>query len=185
MMSHKAKLFLIIGLIFSARALYAAEGAGSQFGVVYGQSVPDADNTNARKLFGVKGGAFLTPTFSMGGYFFESEKNQGTGGADFRYSLHGLEGAFHLGGGSGDTFVSLRVGLSKVRTDVVGTDAIFSPYHYGVASGYDFPILTWLYLGFEGSFVHVEKSSTEELGTSYSLDAFSVINFLLTLQLRL
>jgi hypothetical protein len=188
MMSQKLILFLILILTIGTAKIAHAEGgaSGSQLGVLYGQSVPDADNANPRRFFGVKGSAFLGSNFSFGGYVLNSQQDIGTGGTTFTYMVNGIEATYHLGGGSGDTFVGARVGLTKVRTDVVsGIDAIYSPYHYGIVSGYDFPIMSWFSVGFEGSFLHVEKSSTTKSGTTYTLEGFSVINFLVSLQFRL
>ena len=98
--------------------------------------------------------------------------------------MHGIEALLNLGGGKGDTFISFRVGITKIRTEVNSVDCIFSPYHYGFASGYDFLITSWLTAGFDGSFMYVQGSSLNKGGFNNELKGFSVLNFLATLQLK-
>lgn len=158
----------------------------SQFGIAYGYSVPDADNTKAFHLGGVKGTAFLSPKFSFGGYYLVSDSAGQPSSTDkFSYSLHGLEATYHFGGASGDTFTGFRVGMSKVSQNPGGTDVTFSPYHYGIASGHDFHIGNYFSVGIEGSYIYVEKGRTTHSGTIYERDSFSVLSFLIALQLRL
>lgn len=172
-------------LFIAGTNAFAQEAGGSQFGAVYGLSVPDADNTNAHKLFGAKGSAFLKPTFSIGGYYFVADNDQGTGGREFDYSLSGLETTFHMPAGTGDTFFGIRFGLTKVKTDFSGEEVILSPYHYGIVAGYDYLMAPWLAIGFEGSYLYVEDSNTTKNSIRYDEDTFSTIHFLVTLQLRL
>lgn len=166
-------------------AAKAQEGGGSQFGVLYGFSVPDADNSNPHKMFGVKGTANITSNFSIGGYYYTAGQELGTGGQNFDYSLHGLEAALQLPGGNGATFVAFRAGITKVKTDMFGPAVIFSPYHYGIASGYNYSVASWFTLGFEGSFLYAEQSTTTTNNTPYELDSFSVLSFLVSMQFRL
>ncbi len=177
-------LAVALGLCLSQTA-QAADGAGSQVGLAYGLSIPDAEDSNPHYIAGIKGAAYLTPTFGLGGYYLNTSKQIGTGSTPFDYSLGGIDAIFHLGGGKGDTFVSFRVGMTKVHTKEGTTKLIYSPYHYGGAAGYDYYLTSWLTLGFEGSFTFVEASSTNKSGTRYELDSFSVMNFLATLQFRL
>lgn len=180
------KLFCVLTYAVILPLSFAHAEGGSQFGVLYGLSVPDADNVNPHKVFGVKGSAFLTPTFSLGGYFLAAQTNDiGSGGTQFHYNLPGIEAAFHLGGSGGDTFVGARLGISKIKTQQSGVDVLFSPYHYGAVCGYDYLIASWLVVGFEGSFVYVEGSKTNAGGTDYNQDSFSILSFLVSLQLKL
>jgi hypothetical protein len=174
----------MLSTILYNSSAFAAEG-GSQVGVLYGYSVPDADSVNPHTMFGVKGSMNVAANFGIGGYFLDSGESEGTGATSFDYTLHGAEAILNLGGGSGNTFISFRVGLSKVRTTVNGNDCIFSPYHYGFASGYDHALYSWLTVGFEGSFLYVQDSTLFKNGTNNDLDSFGMINFLATLQLKL
>lgn len=168
-----------------SRNVLAEGGGGSQMGILYGLSVPDAENTNPHHMYGVKGSAFLAPVFSVGGYYLISGKTEGGGGDKFDWSLHGLEASYHIPSGSGDTFVAFRAGLSKIRTQKNSVDVIFSPYHYGIASGYDYYLTSWLSLGFEGSYYHVQKSRTDLNSVRYDNDSFNIMSFMVSLLLRL
>lgn len=172
-------------------ASYAAQSsaqndAGAQVGVLYGLSVPDAQNSNPRSLYGVKGTANLSPSLSLGGYYLVNSAEEGSGGRKFEYSLHGIEGAFRIPKGAGATFVGLRAGLSKVRSEsTTGDKYILSPYHYGLVTGHDFSLTKWLSIGFEGSYIVFEGSKTTENGTLYEEEPFNAISFLVSLQFRL
>lgn len=177
-------LQIITSLILCGGVAFAEGGAGA-VGFVYGISVPDADNSNPHRIFGVKGLAFLTPQLSLGGYYLDSGKNEGTGARRFDYTLHGIEGAFHILNGAGDTFIALRVGSSKLHTEEAGTRLILSPYHYGLAAGYDYSVFSWLSFGFEGSFLHINSSSTTTNSVHYQEDSFGLMQFLGAIQFRL
>lgn len=174
----------IIGAL-SGPGLHAAE-PGAQFGLLYGLSVPDAQNTNHFMMFGVKGSGQLSPTYSAGGYFLASDK-QGAPSAEekFRYALVGIEGAYHVPGNTGDMYIGLRMGITKVSTNPNGRDATFSPYHYGVVTGYDYKLFYNVIVGFEGSYLHVQRGKSPQNGVSILIDSFSILNFLATVQFRL
>lgn len=184
-----SKLFIyasaFLGFMFGG--VYAqAEGASAQFGIVYGSSVPDSDNTSPYWLSGVKGSAYVSPALSVGGYYLMSDTSgQPSSAEKFRYSLHGVEAAYHLPSGGGEVFFALRGGFSKVKTESAGNKIIYSPYHLGFATGYDYFVLPWFVLGFEGSLVRIKSSDTTDSGTNYKLDGFNVINFLVTFQFRI
>ncbi len=185
-LSNLILTYSALAAILLAASAAHADGKGSQAGIVWGYSVPDAENTRQYKIFGVKGSAFILPTFSAGGYFFSSdESGEPSSTEKFRYSLHGVQSAIHLPASGGDTFVALRVGLTKVTATVNATDLTFSPYHYGIATGYDYYIGTMLSLGFEGSYLHVQRSRTTSATGPVNFDSFNVINFLITAQVRL
>jgi hypothetical protein len=188
-MNHRFFLFslslvITLGIGLNQKA-EAAEGGGAQFGMLWGLSVPDAENTNPHRLFGVKGSTRITSLFGLGGYYLDAGAERGTGGIPFDYSLHGVEAVFHLGSDTGDTYIGMRFGLSKVRTDVNSQDVLLSPYHYGFIAGYDYGLTSWLGIGFEGSLLHLESSNTMKNGVSYDHEGFSIINFLVSLQFRL
>lgn len=177
-------LILSFWVLLGANAF--ADGKGSQFGLMYGKSVPDAENTNAYTLTGVKGEAFFTPQLSVGGYYLMSDKDGEPSSLEkFRYSFHGIQAAYHIPASGGDTFIALRVGLTKVKNTVNAVDVTFSPYHYGIATGYDYHFGNYVSAGFEGSYLHAQRGRTSQGGSSVLLDSFNVISFLLTLQVRL
>jgi hypothetical protein len=102
----------------------------------------------------------------------------------FRYSIHGIQNAYHIPTQSGDAFIALRIGISKVNTNPSGSDIIFSPYHYGIASGYDYNINNFFSVGFEGSFLHVFQSSTNQNGLEVTQKAFNIMSFLVAFQVK-
>lgn len=174
----KKYLYLILALHCLSDRAFAEGAAAGAISLMYGISVPDSDNTNAMRIMGAKGMALISPNFSIGGYYLVTGNDEGTGGRKFEYTLNGIEPAFHIPSGSGDTFLSVRVGSTKIRTDDQGVDLIFSPYHYGFSAGYSYSLASWIGFGFEGSFIYVEKSKTSLSGIHYSEDAFSIIQFL-------
>jgi hypothetical protein len=183
-MGKKNGLFFIL---FLAAAFAApAWGQGSQAGLVYGLSVPDAENTNPYMLTGIKGSARLTPYFSTGGYYMTSDKQGAPSSTDkFRYSIAGVEAVYHIVQGQGDTYFGVRAGITKIKTSPNGEDATFSPYHYGIATGYDYLIYPWLAVGFEGSYLHAERGKTIQNGATIQLDSFNIMSFLASIQIRL
>lgn len=165
-----------------------AEGASAQFGVVGGYSVPDAENTNPHQLYGVKGSANVNGGLGLGGYYLLTGSAEGASGGNTRwdYSLHGVELNYSLANnGKGITYLAFRVGLSKVNTTQSSVDLLFSPYHYGFVVGYDFPVWGVFNIGFEGSYLRIENSSTTSGGTSYIIDKSNIMNFLVALSFRL
>jgi hypothetical protein len=104
----------------------------------------------------------------------------------FRYSLHGVQSAYHIPAANGDTFVAFRLGLTKVKsTPAVGLDKTFSPYHYGIATGYDYFLTSWMSVGIEGSYLHVQRSRTMDTSGRFEENSFNIISFMVTAQLRL
>lgn len=163
-----------------------AENKGSQFGMLYGLSVPDAENTKQYYLFGLRGAAFVNPSVSFGGYFMQSDnKGEKSVTQKFRYSLTGMEAAYHIPSGGADTFFALRIGVTKVENTQGGEDLIFSPYHYGVAVGYDYYLGTYTSIGFEGSYLHVQPGRTEGSTLTFETKSFNIISFLMSLQIHL
>jgi len=184
-MGRKNGFFILIILV-TAAVSHTAWGQGSQAGLVYGLSVPDARNTDAYMMFGVKGSARLTPTFSTGGYYMTSDKQgQPSSTEKFRYSIAGVHATYHMVQGQGDTHFGLRAGITKCKTNPNGIDATFSPYHFGIATGYDYVVSSWLSLGFEGSYLHVQRGKTTQNGATILQDSFNIMSFLATLEFRL
>lgn len=177
-------LCLLLALM-GARPSFAADRA-AQAGMIYGYSVPDAQNTNPFILYGVKGSAFLTPNFSTGGYFLVSDKQGAPSATDkFRYSVAGVHATAHIPSGKGDTFVGLRVGITKVNRNPNGIDSTFSPYHYGIGTGYDYHVTTYLSVGFEGSYLHVQPGKTTQNGNTIQMDSFNIMSFMIAVQFML
>lgn len=169
-------LTLVLGLV-GPSAAWAEANAG----VVYGLSVPDAPNTEHYMMIGVKGSAKVAPWFSTGGYFMLSDKQgQPSSTQKFTYTLAGVEAIYHSEQG---LWTGLRVGITKVNATANGEDATFSPYHYGIVTGYNFKFLSYFVVGFEGSYLHAQRGKTTSGGTTVLLDSFNIMNFLATAQL--
>lgn len=185
-MGRKNGLFILGATVmtFIATPVFADRAATAGF--LMGYSVPDAQNTNPYVLWGVKGSAFLHPNFSTGGYFLVSDKQGAPSATEkFRYSVSGVHATAHIPNGNGDTFVGVRVGITKVNANPGGVDSTFSPYHYGIGTGYDFYILPYMAIGFEGSYLHVQPGKTTQNGTTVQMDSFNVMSFMVSLQLSL
>lgn len=178
-------LIAIAALLLSTRVF--AEGPSAQFGFIAGYSVPDAENTNPHQLYGVKGSANINGGLGLGGYYLLTGSAEGASGGSTRwdYSLHGVELNYTLNSGTGMTWLGFRVGLSKVNTTQSSVDLLFSPYHYGFVIGHDYSIWGPLCVGFEGSYIRIENSSTTSGSTTYLIDKSNVMNFLISFSFRL
>jgi len=168
--------------LFLVLAMFAPPAFGeAHAGLVYGLSVPDAPNTNHYMMIGIKGSAKLAPWFSTGGYFMVSDKQgQPSATEKFRYSLTGVEAVYHFPTGM---WTAARMGITKVNATAQGEDATFSPYHYGIATGYEYKVLSWAVIGFEGSYLHAQRGKTTVSGTTVLLDSFNIVSFLATVQI--
>ncbi len=179
---------LAIALLLLVGASNAFAGdKNSQFGLSYGFSVPDANNVGAYKMYGFKGEYFLTQSLSVGGYFLISDTSGQTSNASnnkFSYSLHGLDTAWHMPASNGESFVAFRMGVTKLHMNPGGQDLIYSPYHYGFASGYDFFVTSKLSLGFEGSYLHVLPGRSSFNNVTYDQPSFNIISFMVSMQFR-
>src|SRR5688572_27074402 len=101
-------------VLFSTSALAQAKG---YVGVVGGFSVPDAEDTSGRPIFGAVAGARLDGELGLGGYFLSSSKKETINGnkEDFNYSMFGIEGSFHFEGVADGAYVALRMGIAKIK----------------------------------------------------------------------
>ena len=174
-------------LLAWSSSVFAFDGKASQFGFTYGFSVPDANNVGAYKLAGIKGETFIFPMLAIGGYFLNSDSSGQTNNAannKFTYAMDGLSLAYHSTNQGGDSYLALRIGVSKVRMNPQGTDVIYSPYHYGLASGYDYYITNNISMGFEGSYIHVLPGRSTVNNVTFDQPSFNTINFMISVQLR-
>lgn len=160
---------------------FADDTGGAKIGLVFGFSVPDADNTTPKQMWGVVGDGKISPNLSLGGYYLIADKSQGSGGRDFKFSVHGLALTYHQAQGNGDAYYGIKAGLSKVETnDGAGTELIFSPYHYGIVVGYDYSVWSLMSLGFEGNYLTYQESNTTTGGVTYIEKKFSTISFIMS-----
>ncbi|MGE4133027.1 MAG: hypothetical protein AB7F86_15405, partial [Bdellovibrionales bacterium] len=158
---------LFLTLLATTWVARAADSGGANFGALYGVSIPDVENTSPYMLMGFKGSAFLAPFFSTGGYYLASDKQGQPSATDkYTYILAGVEGMYHIPSGAGDTYFGLRIGISKVKTNPSSVDTTFSPYHYGIATGYDYTLWNLIVIGFEGSYIHLQTGKSHQSGVT-------------------
>ncbi len=171
----KSVLRFATGLMLSMFTLLTTPSwaqAKGYVGVLGGMSVPDADDTSSRPVFGIIGGARLDGEFGLGGYFLSSSKEESNGAADFdfNYDLYGIEGSFHFEGVAEGAFVAVRAGISKVKLG----NTNYSPMSYGILFGYDHFLAENFSLGLEAGWMRVEG---EKKTGAADLDSFSALNF--------
>ncbi len=158
--------------VFCGFAAPAMAQAKAYVGGGIGMSVPNADDTSARPIMGIFGGARLDGEIGIGGFYYTSSKDETIAGVDtkFNYDLYGLEGSWHFEGIADGAFVAARLGLAKVKAFGLN----YSPMTWGIAAGYDYFINEHFSLGAEGGFMSVmnENKSTRDL------DGFLTLNFL-------
>lgn len=183
-MLHKV-LLTILAFVLIPLVGFADDGGGAKIGLAYGFTVPDADNTNPRQMWGLVGSSMISPKISLGGYYLVSDKEQGggAGGRDFKFSVHGLSLTYNEPQGNGVAYFGMKLGLSKLETkNTLGESVILSPYHYGVVLGYDYSLWSWMSFGFEGNYLHFEDSDITINGNSYVEGKFNAISFLMSLK---
>jgi hypothetical protein len=173
MRSLLVMMTLLLSLVGTQSAHAQAKG---YVGLLVGLSVPDADDTSARPMYGVMGGARLDGEFGLGAFFLTASKEETIDGtkADFNYSLYGLEGSFHFEGVADGAFVAARVGLAKVKQGFPAGSENFSPLVWGIGFGYDYFLSEKFSLGAEAGFMSVQGESK----TPNDLDGFTMLNFL-------
>lgn len=166
---------LSVLLVFSFAASAQAQ-AKAYVGAVLGMSVPNADDTSARPMFGIIGGARLDGELGIGGFYLASSKDETINSVEvpFDYSLYGMEGSFHLEGVAEGAFLFARVGLAKVESKVAANSVNYSPMVWGLGAGYDYFISENFSVGGEGSFLSVLKDGDPD----GDLKSFVMLNFL-------
>ncbi|MCB0366763.1 MAG: hypothetical protein H6624_10740 [Bdellovibrionaceae bacterium] len=171
-------LTVLFSMLTAGVVAQSGNQGGGYVGIVYGLSVPDIANTKTHQLYGVKGGSQISDSYGFGGYHMVSSEETGRNNGDFSFSLTGLEFRSFLTGGDKKVYVGVRAGVSKFNTVENSTDVIFSPYHYGIVSGYDFKLFSLLNVGIEGSFMAMQRSLTTAGSTEVELKPFHLMSFL-------
>ena len=172
-------VLLALFVVFAAASFAQSGSQGSGYvGLVYGLSVPDIANTKTHQLYGVKGGSQVSESWGFGGYHMISSEAKGPNSGDFSFSLTGLELRSFLTTGEKKVYVGIRAGVSKINMVESSNDVIFSPYHYGIVSGYDFKLFKYFNVGIEGSFLAMQRSLTDSASNEIELKPFHVMSFL-------
>ncbi len=150
----------------------AAEIPHAWVGGLFGLSVPSADSTSARGMYGITLGAKIGDNLGVGGYYLSSQKDES--GGKFNYDLFGVQVSYHFDGDATGAWFGGRIGTSKVN---VGPSN-FSPMNIGAVAGYDYLLAQHLSLGGEVNWMSIPDASS---GLS-SLKGFSTLNFLAALK---
>lgn len=146
-------------------------------GGVVGLSVPDADDTSSRPMYGILGGARLDGEFGVGAFYFSSKNDETIAGrpGKFDYDLYGVEGSYHFEGLSENAYMAARIGLAKVKAGTTATGyKTYTPLAWGFAFGYDYPVTETFTLGGEAGFMSVQGAKK----SGGNLDGFLALQFL-------
>jgi len=178
---NKFLLCMILSAVSSSAFAieYASAQSSAFIGGVAGFSVPDYEDTSARPMFGIVGGAKLSGEWGLGGFYLTASKgesmdpsNSGTKtDMDFNYTMYGLQGMYYLEGIADNAYLAARVGMAKVKQD----DETFSPLAWGLLFGYDFPVREFFTLGLEAGFMAVQG---DDKSAGKSIDGMTMINLL-------
>jgi hypothetical protein len=130
-------------------------------GGLLGLTVPDADNTSSRSMWGLTAGAKLGSEWGIGAYYLNSEKS-----SEFDMNLYGVQFGYHFEGEANGVFIAGRLGTSKLESGSVE----WSPTNLGVVAGYDYMLGEHFSLGGEASFMSIGKDNNQE--------SFTILSFL-------
>jgi len=173
----------VLLLLFLLPLQALAEGT-TFVGLTYGLAVPDAKNTKIHQMYGLVGGAQIATNIGVGGYHMMTNSEAGPNNGKFSYSITGIEVRTYLSTGPKLVFVGLRGGVSKITSMHLEEEIIFSPYHWGLVSGFYFPFYKLLHFGFEGSYLGFQRSETTSGDEAILFPAFNAISFLAVLSIH-
>lgn len=177
---------LLVGLSFLALAPVAHAEPQAWVGGLLGLSIPNADDTSARPIYGITGGAKLGSEYGIGAYYLTSQKEEDVAGAksSFDVDLYGVEVAYHFEGEAKGVYLGGRLGTSKVRVGASGNTHSTSPFHWGLVAGYNHMLGENFSLGGEANVMSVASSKyTSTLGLERTIDGFTMLNFMATAKL--
>jgi hypothetical protein len=165
-----------------AQAKVSSSDPAGWAGGLFGVSVPNADNTTSRSIYGLTAGAKIGSDLGIGGYYMSSSKDETVAGVSskFAYDLYGVEVGMHFEGEAKGAYFGGRLGTSKVTASVAGASISTSPFHWGAFVGYNHMIGGNFSLGGDVNFFSLAQSSATPLGstTSQTINAFNVLNFM-------
>ena len=163
----------VLGFAFVAQNASAAMTEPSVWiGGAFGLTVPNADNSTARPIYGLTAGAKLGTEYGLGVYYFSSQKKETPG--NFNYDLYGIEFGYHFEGDARGVYFGGRVGTSKLRRDTATTTASPSPFHFGVMAGYNYFLGDHFSIGADASFMSVASASD----SGNPVSSFTMLNFM-------
>lgn len=149
-----------------APVAHAEEDPNGWVGGLLGLTVPNADETSSRSMWGLTAGAKLGSEWGLGAYYLTSHKDEGTPIGDFNFDLYGVQCGYHFEGEARGVFLAGRVGTSKLTSGV--TD--ISPMNLGAVAGYDFFLGDHFSLGGEASFMNISGSD--------GIESFTILSFM-------
>jgi hypothetical protein len=153
----------------AARPAHAIEIPHAWAGGLFGLSVPNADDTTSRGMYGITAGAKLGDNLGLGAYYLTSHKDESS--TQFNYDLYGVQLSYHFDGEASGAWFGGRIGTSKVT---VGADSK-SPLNIGVVGGYDYMLVDHLSIGGEVNWMSISEASP--------ISGFSSLDFLAALKL--
>ena len=162
-----------------------ADGAGENgwVGGMFGLSVPNADNTTSRTMYGLTAGAKVGTEFGIGLYYLTSRQNETMNSVStpFNYDLYGVDFGYYFEGEAKGVYFGGKLGTSKLSTNNAAVPAqgvTTSPMHYGVFAGYNYMIGSNFSVGGEASYISISSSN----GNNLQINSFSMLDFLLSVK---
>lgn len=180
-MINKSKLLIALTALTIAIPSISHADPRGWVGGLFGLSIPNADNTTSRPIYGITGGAKLGSDFGIGAYYLTSTKEEDVlgGKTKFDYDLYGIEGAIHFEGEANGVYLGGRVGTSKLKVGSGVLQVTTSPMHYGLVAGYNHMLGDNFSLGGEANFFSIPESSS----SGVTIDGFTMLNFIASAKL--
>ncbi len=159
---------------FSAQAQSQAYVGG-----LAGLSVPRAEDSSSRPIYGLLAGARLEREWGLGAFFLSSQKNESVEGVDrkFSFDLYGFEGSFHFDNVADGAVVGLRLGFAEVSRELAAGTLKLTPVVFGAFFGYDHFISSFFSVGGEGSLMVITSEKGSLAGVSLEESRWAMLNF--------
>ena len=173
-----AIVFIAALLVFLFQVPAHADGGETGWvGGLFGLSVPNADNTTSRTMYGLTAGAKVGSEFGIGLYYLTSRQNETINAVStpFNYDLYGVDFGYYFEGDAKGVYFGGKLGTSKLSTNNTAAQGVTtSPMHYGVFAGYNYMIGSNFSIGGEASYISVSSSN----GNGLQINQFSMLDFL-------
>jgi hypothetical protein len=174
-----AAFFVALALVAWNMPASAAAEENGWVGGAFGLSVPTADNSTSRPIWGINAGAKVGSEYGLGAYYMSSSKDEGNALGTFSYDLFGIEAAYYFEGEAKGVYFGARLGSSKLKFGPTGSSISTSPVHYGVVAGYNHFIGSNFSLGGDISLLAIPGSSgTTTTGATVNVNSFTMLNFM-------
>ncbi len=169
--------FLLVGTSAEAQAQAYVGGLG-------GGSVPRAEASSNRPIYGLLAGARLHHEWGVGAFFKSSNKRESVEGVDrkFAYDMYGFEGSFHFDNVADGAFVGARLGFAEVSRELAAGQLRLTPLVWGVFFGYDHFLKEFFSLGAEGGFMVMGAEKGSLAGVTIEEKRWAMLNFNLSVK---